>query len=214
MVNISMEKKIKILIIENETFVRVGMRTILSSQNDFQIVGETASSTEGVELFQRMMPHVALISLRFPDTCAVTEIEKFLRITTHAKIIVVASSAGDVEISRSLQEGAKGYICKDISEAELIEAVRTVAAGRKYIPAGVAAILSENIGREELTPSEKRILEMIVGGLSNKEIAYNLDISENTVKTHVKNIFDKIGVSDRTSAARTAIKRGLVRGDL
>lgn len=209
-----MEKKIKILIIENETLVRVGMRTILSSQDDFQIVGEAASSQEGIELFQRMMPHVALISLRFPDTCAVMEIEKYLKITPHARIIVVASHAGDAEISRSLQEGAKGYICKDASEKELIEAVRTVAAGRKYIPQNIAAILSENIGQEQLTPSEKRILEMIVGGKSNKEIAYNLDISENTVKTHVKNIFDKINVSDRTSAATTAIRRGLVRVDL
>lgn len=209
-----MEKKIKILLIENETLVRVGMRTILSSQADFQIVGETDSSAEGVELFQRMMPHVALISLRFPDTCAVTEIEKFLKISPAAKIIVVASHAGDAEISRSLQEGARGYICKDISEKELIEAIRTVASGRKYIPRNIAAILSENIGQEELTPAEKRILEMIVGGNSNKEIAYNLDISENTVKTHVKNIFDKINVSDRTSAATSAIKRGLVRVDL
>lgn len=209
-----MERKIKILIIENETFVRVGMREILSSQNDFQIVGETASSARGIELFQRMMPHVALISLRFPDTCAVTEIGKYLKITPHARIIVVASHAGDAEISRSLQEGAKGYICKDASETELIEAVRTVAAGRKYIPQNIAAILSENIGQEQLTASEKRILEMIVGGLSNKEIAHDLDISENTVKTHVKNIFDKIDVSDRTSAATTAIRRGLVRVDL
>lgn len=209
-----MKNPVKILLIENETLVRVGMRTILETQKDLQIVGETNSAVEGLELFQRMMPHLTLISLRFPDTCAVTEIEKFLKILPKAKIIVVASHAGDAEISRSLQEGASGYICKDVSENELITAVRTVAEGRKYIPQDIAAILSENIGQEELTASEKRILEMIVGGKSNKEIAYNLDISENTVKTHIKNIFGKINVSDRTSAATTAIKRGLVRVDL
>lgn len=209
-----MDNQIKVLIIENETLVRVGLRTILASQEDFLIVGETDSSAEGLELFQRMIPHVTLISLRFPDTCAVTEIEKFTKISPRAKIIVVASHAGDAEISRSLQQGAKGYICKDISEKELVEAVQTVAKGGKYIPQDIAAILSENIGQEPLTVSEKRILEMIVGGKSNKEIAYNLDISENTVKTHVKNIFEKINVSDRTSAATTAIKRGLVRVDL
>lgn len=209
-----MEKNIRILLVENETLVRIGIKTILSTQEDFLVVGETASSAEGLELFQRMMPHVTFLSLRFPDTCAVNEIEKFLAISPNARVIVVASHAGDAEISRSLQQGAKGYICNDVSEKELIESVRTVARGGKYIPQGIAAILSENIGQEELTPAEKRILEMIVGGKSNKEIAYNLDVSENTVKTHVKNIFDKINVSDRTSAATTAIKRGLVRVDL
>jgi DNA-binding NarL/FixJ family response regulator len=203
----------KILLIENETLVRVGLRTILSEQQEMQIVGEAATSAEGLEFFQRMNPDVTLMSLRFPDSCAVNEIEKFLRISPKAKIIVVASHAGDAEITRSLQEGAKGYICKDISEDELVKAVRTVAAGKKYIPTEVAAILSENVGQEPLTPSEHKVLEEIVSGKANKEIAYDLNISENTVKTHVKNIFDKLGVSDRTSATTTAIKRGFVRFD-
>ncbi|HMJ08521.1 MAG TPA: response regulator transcription factor, partial [Pyrinomonadaceae bacterium] len=95
-----------------------------------------------------------------------------------------------------------------------VKAVRTVNAGRKFVPAKIAAILSENIGQETLTPAEANVLRMIVGGMSNKEIAYALDVSENTTKTHVRNIFDKIGVSDRTSAATTAIKRGLVRMDI
>lgn len=205
--------KIKILIVESETLVRIGLRTILSSQNDFEIVGEAETSAEGFEIFKKTRADVTLMSLRFAETCAIDEIENFLRFSPKAKIIVVASHAGDAEISRSLEQGAYGYICKDITESELLKAVRTIAAGRKYIPSDVANILSQNIGREQLTVSEKRILEMIVKGNSNKEIAYNLKISENTVKTHVKNIFDKIGVSDRTSAATTAIKRGLVRAD-
>lgn len=208
------KNKTKILIIENETLVRVGLRTILSQQDDFQIIGETETSHEGLELFQRMMPDVTLISLRFRETCAVNEIEKFLKISPRARIIVVASHAGDAEITRSLREGALGYICTDVSQTDLIEAVRRVATGKKYIPNDIAAILSETVGQEELTASEKRVLEMIVAGLSNKEIAYESKISENTVKTHVKNIFDKIQVSDRTSAATTAIRRGLVRADL
>lgn len=203
----------KVLIIENETLVRIGLRTILNAQNDIQIVGEAVTSAEGLELFQRMYPDVTLLSLRFPDTCAVNEIEKFFVISPNAKIIVVASQAGDVEITRSLEKGAKGYICKDISEDELIKAVQTVAAGRKYIPSEVAAILSENVGQETLTPSEQKVLQEIVSGKANKEIADNLNISENTVKTHVKNIFDKLQVSDRTSATTTAIKRGFVRFD-
>ena len=209
-----MTRKIKVLIIEGETLVRVGVRTILNSHDDFEIVGEAETLEKGFEIFKQTKADVILISLRFRQTCAIDEIQKFLKFAPKAKIIVLASHAGDAEISRSLELGAFGYLCKDVSEDELLKAVRTVAAGRKFIPSDVAGILSEHLGQESLTASEKRILEMIVKGFSNKEIARNLNISENTVKTHIKNIFDKIDVSDRTSAATTAIKRGLVRVDL
>lgn len=208
-----MNEKIKILIIENETLTRVGLRTIVRAADDLEIVGEADAPGAGFEIFKKASPDVTLISLRFAETCAIDEIEKFLNFAPKAKIVVLASHAGDAEISRSLKLGAFGYLCKDVSETELLIAVRAVAAGRKYLPTDVADILSQNIGQEQLTASEKRILEMIVRGLSNKEIARKSKISENTVKTHVKNIFDKIGVSDRTSAATTAIRRGLVRLD-
>ena len=130
------------------------------------------------------------------------------------EVLGVGKDAGDAEITKALKKGALGYICKDVTPEELVTAIRTVAAGRKFIPPNVASILSEHIGSEELTPAESNILRMIVGGMSNKEIAFALDISENTVKTHASNIFDKLGVSDRTSAATLAIKRGLVRTDL
>lgn len=209
-----MENKIKILIIEGETLVRVGVRTILSAQKGFEIVGESETSGEGFELFKQISPDVVLMSLRMAETCAVDEIERFLEFAPKAKIIVLASHAGDAEISRSLQNGAFGYVLKDVSESDLIKAIHTVAAGRKFIPPNVAEILSENFGQEALTPSEAKILQEIVAGKSNKEIAYNLKISENTVKTHIKNIFDKLGVSDRTTAATLAIRRGLVRVDI
>lgn len=206
--------KIRVLIIEGETLVRVGVRTILNSHDDFEIAGEAETLEKGFEIFKQTKADVTLMSLRFQQACAIDEIGKFLQFAPVAKIIVIASHAGDAEISRSLELGAFGYLCKDVSEEELLKAVRTVASGRKFIPQTVAGILSEHLGQESLTASEKRILEMIVKGLSNKEIAHGLSVSENTVKTHVKNIFDKIGVSDRTSAATTAIKRGLVRVDL
>lgn len=154
------------------------------------------------------------MSLRLFDVCAVDEIEKFLDFAPKAKIIVLASRAGDSEISRSLQNGAFGYVLKSVSEIDLLKAIRTVAAGKKFIPPNIAEILSENYGQETLTPSEMKVLQMIVGGNANKEIAYLLGITENTVKTHVKNIFEKLGVSDRTTAATLAIKRGLVRVEL
>src|SRR5262249_27558486 len=148
-----------------------------------------------------------------PDSCSIDDLDNYFVQEPKAKIVVLAEHAGDAEITKALKKGALGYICKDVAPDELVKAIRTVAAGRKFIPADVAQILSENIGREELTPAESNILRMIVGGMSNKEIAFALDISENTVKTHARNIFDKLGVSDRTSAATLAIKRGLVRAD-
>ena len=209
-----MENKIKVLIIESETLARVGIRTILSSEPDLEIVGETETSSRGFELFRETSPDVTLMSLRLFEACAVDEVERFLEFAPKAKIIVIASHAGDAEISRSLQNGAFGYVLKDVSESDLLQAIRAVAAGRKFIPPNVAEILTESFGQEALTPSEQKILQMIVPGKSNKEIAYLLGITENTVKTHIKNIFEKLGVSDRTTAATLAIRRGLVRVDI
>lgn len=209
-----MKSPIRLLIIENQTLVRVGIKTILSVQSDFEIVAEAETGAKGLTLFRVLKPDVTILSLRLPDSCAIDVLEQYFAENKRAKILILAEHAGDSEISRSLKKGAAGYICKDISESELIKAIRAVNAGGKYIPSEIAEILSENLGQEELTPRERKILQMIVGGNSNKEIAFDLNVSENTVKTHVKNVFEKLGVSDRTSAATLAIRRGLVRIDV
>ena len=204
---------IRVLLIENQTLVKIGIKTILSAQNNFEIVGEAATGADGLALFHKLQPDVTILSLRLPDSCAIDVLGDYFNEDKRAKILILAEHAGDAEISRSLKKGASGYVCKDVSENELVKAVRAVYAGKKYLQTQVAEILNENYGQEELTPSERNILQLVAGGKSNKEIAYALNISENTVKTHVKNIFDKIGVSDRTSAATLAIRRGLVRVD-
>jgi DNA-binding NarL/FixJ family response regulator len=209
-----MNSKTRLLIIENQTLVKVGIRTILGAAADFEIVAEAASGAEGLEKFRQLKPDVTILSLRLPDSCAIDVLSDYFGENPKAKILILAEHAGDSEISRSLKKGAVGYICKDISESELIRAVRAVASGGKYIPAEIAEILSENLGQEELTPAERKILQLIVAGKANKEIAFDLNVSENTVKTHVKNVFEKLGVSDRTSAATLAIRRGLVRIDV
>jgi len=206
-----MENTVRVLIIENQTLVRIGIRTVLSAGNGFEIVGESESGAEGFEKFRALRPDVTILSLRLPDSCAIDTLDDYFRAATRPRILVLADTAGDAEISKALKKGALGYICKDISPEELTKALRMVAAGKKYIPSDIAEILSANYGSEELTPTETRILQQIVAGKSNKEIAFDLDISENTVKTHVKNVFEKLGVSDRTSAATLAIRRGLVR---
>ena len=208
------DRMIHVLLIENQPLTRLGVRTVIDGEGDLDLAGETDNAADGFKLFRELNPDVTILGLRLPDSCAIDDLDNYFIADPKAKVIVLAEHAGDAEITKALRKGAAGYICKDVSPGELVTAIRTVNAGRKYIPEDIARILSENLGQEDLTPAEANVLRMIVGGMSNKEIAFALDVSENTVKTHVKNIFDKIGVSDRTSAATTAIKRGLVRVDL
>jgi DNA-binding NarL/FixJ family response regulator len=208
------EAPISVLLIENQPLTRVAVRSVLAGEADIELTGEADNAGDGFRQFRELKPSVTVLGLRFPDSCSIDDLDNYFIENPKARIIVLAEHAGDAEITKALKKGAAGYICKDVTPEELITAIRTVAIGKKYIPADIAQILSENVGQEELTPTEATILRMIVGGMSNKEIAFALDISENTVKSHNQNIFSKIGVSDRTSAATTAIKRGLVRVDL
>jgi DNA-binding NarL/FixJ family response regulator len=168
----------------------------------------------GLEEFRKSKPEVVLLALRFPDSCAIDVLPAFFAADPAAKIIVIADHAGDAEIANTLKIGAKGYLSKDTSSSQLLTAIRAVAAGRRFIPENVAEKLGEHVGSEELTQAELNILRMLVGGMSNKEIAFALDVSENTVKSHLRNIFGKLAVSDRVTAVTTAIRRGLVRVDL
>lgn len=204
----------KVLLIEYQPLTRLGVRAVISSESDIELAGDTDNAADGFAKFKDLKPDVTILGLRFPDSCAIDDLDNYFIENSKAKIIVLAEHAGDAEIKKALQKGAAGYICKNVSPDELLDAIRTIAKGGKYIPDDIAQILSANLGQEDITSAESNVLRMIVGGMSNKEIAFALDISENTVKSHVQNIFGKIGVSDRTSAATTAIKRGLVRVDL
>jgi len=205
---------ISVLVIENQPLTRLGIRALFDTVDDIELLGDAATPADGFRMFSEMRPDVTLLGLRFPDSCSIDDLDNYLIERPRARIIMLAEHTGDNEIARALKKGAVGYIAKDVAPGDLLDAVRTVNAGRKYIPAEIAGILSENFGREELTPAETSVLDMVVGGMSNKEIAFALDISENTVKSHIQNIFGKLGVSDRTSATTLAIKRGLVRIDI
>jgi two-component system NarL family response regulator len=209
-----MADPIRVLLVEDQPLTRLGVRAVIAQEPDIEIAGEEDNSVDGFGKFKELRPAVTILGLRLRDSCTIDDLDNYFIADPKAKIIVLAEHAGDAEITKALKKGALGYICKDVSPEDLVSAIRTVSKGRKFIPADVAAILSEHIGSEELTTAEANILRMIVGGMSNKEIAFALDISENTVKTHASNIYYKLGVSDRTSAATLAIKRGLVRTDL
>ena len=209
-----MADPIRVLLVEDQPLTRLGVRAVIAQEPDIELAGEEDNSVDGFGKFKELRPAVTILGLRLRDSCTIDDLDNYFIADPKAKIIVLAEHAGDAEITKALKKGALGYICKDVSPEDLVSAIRTVSKGRTFIPADVAAILSEHIGSEELTAAEANILRMIVGGMSNKEIAFALDISENTVKTHASNIYDKLGVSDRTSAATLAIKRGLVRTDL
>ncbi|HZH35187.1 MAG TPA: response regulator transcription factor, partial [Pyrinomonadaceae bacterium] len=208
------QTQIRVLIVESHPLHRLGLKAILEEQADIEIAGVAVSGEEGVLIHQRLEPDVTLYGLRIPDLCGVDAVKAIRADSPKAQIIILADHTGDNEIKRSLENGACGYVMKDAPAEELLKAIRAVATGKRFVSSEVAEILTEHVGDEVLTPAELRVLKMITDGKSNKEIAASLDITDNTVKTHLKNIFGKLGVDDRTSAAMTAIRRGIIRADV
>jgi two-component system NarL family response regulator len=174
------------------------------------VVAQASNGREAVDLFQQHQPDVTIMDLRLPVMSGVEAITAIRQKTANARIIVLTTFDGDEDIYRALQAGARGYLLKDMFGDDLMDAIRAVNAGRSKIPANVAQRLADRMGGPELTPRELDVLKLIVGGKSNKEIAYSLSISEATVKTHINSLLSKLQVSDRTQAATTALQRGIV----
>jgi len=175
-----------------------------------EVVGEAADGVEAIAQYRKHQPDIALIDLRLPRLTGVEVIERIRMETPHARFIVLTTYDGDEDIYRALQAGARAYLLKGMTSEELIAAIHAVHAGKSHIPPAIAQRLAERMGTEELTPREFDVLEQIVRGLSNKDIATELEISEATVKTHINNLLSKLGVTDRTQAATAALQRGIV----
>jgi len=205
---------LSLLVIEGQPLTRLAIETLVRGVDDIERVEVAADPKVGFRQFTEMRPDVTILGLRFPDSCSIDDLEKYLAEVPSARILMLADHAGDGEIRRALERGARGYILKNTEPRELLNAIRTVARGGKYIPEEICEILNEHRGSEDLTPSEQNVLAMLVEGRSNKQIASGLNVSENTIKTHVQNIFGKLGVDDRTSAVTAAIRRGLIRVDI
>jgi two-component system NarL family response regulator len=175
------------------------------------VIAEAADGRQAVELFRQYQPDVTIMDLRLPEMSGVEAIVEIRREFPAAKIIVLTTFDGDENIYRALQAGARGYLLKDMFGEELMDAIRTVYMGKTRIPAAVAQRLAQRMGGPSLTSRELDVLKLIVSGRSNKEIGNELAISEATVKTHINSILSKLGVSDRTQAATTALQRGIVQ---
>ena len=205
--------QIRVMVIDDHQIVRQGLVALLNTEDDLTVIAEGSDGQQAVELFKQHAPDVTLMDLRMPGFGGVEAINHIRRITPDAKIIVLTTYDGDEDIFRALQAGAQSYLLKGISFEDLTEAIRVVHAGQKRIPAAVAERLAERFSVEPLTGREQQLLELIVRGKSNKEIGSDLKISEATVKSHINSLLSKLGVSDRTQAATTAIQRGLVHLD-
>jgi two-component system NarL family response regulator len=205
-----MSAPIRILVADDHNVVRQGLVALIKTVPDMTVVAEAADGIQAVELFRKHKPDVTIMDLRLPGMSGVDAITHIRRDFPSARILVLTTFDGDENIFRALQAGARGYLLKDMFGDELMEAIRSVHAGKTRIPAPVAQRLAERMGGPSLTNRELEVLKLIVSGNSNKDIGTQLSISEATVKTHINSILSKLGVSDRTQAATTAIQRGIV----
>lgn len=203
-------EQIRVLVVEDHHVVRQGLVALLSVEDGLEVVAQAADGVEAIAQFRKHQPAVTLIDLRLPRLSGVEVIERVRMETPGARFIVLTTYDGDEDIYRALQAGARAYLLKGMTSEELVSTIRAVHAGRQHIPPAVAQRLAERVGMEELTQRELDVLEQIVRGKSNKEIAAELEISEATVKTHINSLLSKLGVSDRTQAATAAIQRGIV----
>jgi DNA-binding NarL/FixJ family response regulator len=198
---------------DDHPMLRAGLAVTVQSEDDMEVVGEAGSGAEAVDLWKRVRPDVVLMDLRMPGVNGLEAIRQIREIDPSAKLIVLTTYDGDEDIYRALTAGARGYLLKDMLRRELVDAIRTVQAGQRYMSPSVAERLAERGPRQELSARESEILTCLVRGLSNKEIATELGLAEGTVRIHLSNIFEKMGVHDRTHAAILAVQRGFVHLD-
>jgi DNA-binding NarL/FixJ family response regulator len=204
-------KPIRVLSVDDHPLLRDGITAIIESQPDMTMIAHAATGREAIALFREHKPDITLMDLRLPDISGIDAIIAIREEFPGARIVVLTTSDGDVEIHRALAAGAHAYILKTAPSRELAEAIRQVHRGGKRIPADVAQRLAEHLGEERLTGREMDVLQHLSGGNSNRDIAERLFISEETVKVHVKHIMEKLGAADRTQAVAIAVRRGIIR---
>jgi two-component system, NarL family, response regulator len=204
---------IRLLIAEDHAITREGLVTIFNRAADITVIAEAENGEQAVALYCQHQPNIALIDLRMPKLDGLGAITEIRREFPTAYLIILTTYDTDEDIYRGLSAGARGYLLKDTTAEELVNAVHTVYNGQKYIPPDVAAKLSERLNSTELTDRELEVLHLLSKGKTNADIGLLLSITEGTVKFHITNLLTKLGVSDRTQAVITALQRGLVRLD-
>jgi DNA-binding NarL/FixJ family response regulator len=205
-----MDERIRILVVDDHHVVRQGLVALLNIMPGIEVVGEAGDGPQAIELYRTLLPDVTLMDLQLPTLGGVEAIIKIRAEAPAAKFVVLTTFDGDEDIFRAIQAGAKAYLLKGMTVDELLSTIQAVHEGKTRISPAIAEKLAERMGTQALTTRELGVLERIVAGRANKEIASDLDISEATVKSHINSLLSKLGVSDRTHAASIALQRGIV----
>lgn len=206
-----MSKPIRLLLVDDHYMVRIGLASALGDEPDLKVVGHAENCADALTQFIQLQPDVTLLDLQLPDGDGSTAIRAIRQHDPKARIIILSVNETEEDIHRAVAAGAAGYLPKSIAPEEMLTAIRAVHQGAKYFPALIAARLADRESRSELTAREQEVLQLLVRGRSNKEIASDLDIAPRTVKLHVGHILHKLAVMDRTQAVTAALQRGLVR---
>jgi DNA-binding NarL/FixJ family response regulator len=206
-----MRNPIRVFSVDDHPLLREGIAALVNSQADMTLVAEASNGAEAIQMFKQQQPDVTLLDLRLPDMSGIDILIAIRSEFPEARVIMLTTFEGDVEIQRALQAGARGYMLKNMPPSELLDGIRKVHAGKKRIPPEIASQLFEHMSDEGLTEREIEVLREVADGNRNREIAERLFISEETVKVHIKHIMEKLGASDRTQAVAIGIRRGIIQ---
>jgi DNA-binding NarL/FixJ family response regulator len=200
----------RILVIDDHPLLRDGIATLLAGQDDMELVGQAGTGREGIEQFRLLHPDITLMDLQMPDKNGIEALVAIRRLDPEARVIVLTTYSGDVQVVRAMEAGATAYLLKNSLHKELLDSIRGVHLGHKTVSPSIAAQIAEHSGQDALTPKEIDVLALIAEGHANKEVAARLSITEETVKSRVKNILSKLHANDRTHAVTIGLKRGII----
>jgi DNA-binding NarL/FixJ family response regulator len=206
-----MSEQIRVFSVDDHPLLREGIAALVNNQPDMTLIAEASTGAEALERFKQHLPDVTLMDLRLPDMSGIDILIAIRTEFPEARIIMLTTFEGDVEIHRALQAGARGYVLKNMPPSQLLDVIRQVHAGKKRIPAEIASQLAEHMSDESLTEREVEVLRQVADGNRNRDIAKNLFISEETVKVHIKHIMEKLGATDRTQAVAIGVRRGIIQ---